>query len=144
MVLVAQSEGARSSEEEHEFILELIRNHSLGGVWLQDGTPGTDKFMKKVKETADYSILIFTESLAYMGKEHLTQRIITLFEAAQYTNRISTVLHFGNPLVLERLPHISRFIKGGLSADGMGACLEVLAGVRESKGKPTYKVSLNK
>lgn len=91
----------------------------------------------------DVIFLTFTEPLAYTGKEHLTRRVETLIEAMQYTNRISTLIHFGNPCVLKDLPHISRYILGGLSEESVETCLEVLAGEYEAKGVLTYDVKLN-
>ena len=91
----------------------------------------------------DIIFVTFSEALAYMGPEHLTRRVETLITAAQYTNRISTLVHFGNPCVLENLPHIPRYIFGGLSEESVNTCLEVLAGEYEPKGVPTYKFKLN-
>ncbi len=93
-------------------------------------------------EYDDVIFLTFTECLAYTGKEHLTRRSVTLIEAMQRTNRISTVVHFGNPKVLEELPHIPRCIFGGVSEESVETCLEVLAGEYEPKGVPTYEVNL--
>ena len=91
----------------------------------------------------DVIMLTFSEPLAYTGSEHLTRRVETLIEAMQYTNRISTLVHFGNPCVLKDLPHISRYILGGLSAESVETCIEVLAGEYEAKGVPTYDFRLN-
>ena len=88
-------------------------------------------------------MLTFSEPLAYTGSEHLTRRVETLIEAMQYTNRISTLVHFGNPCVLGNLPHISRYILGGLSEESVETCIEVLAGEYEAKGVLTYDVKLN-
>lgn len=91
----------------------------------------------------DVIFITFTEAMAYMGAEHLTRRVEILIEAMQYTNRISTLVHFGNPCVLENLPHISRYILGGLSEKSVETCLEILAGEYEAKGVPTYDFKLN-
>ena len=91
----------------------------------------------------DVIFLTFSEFLAYTGREHLTRRVETLVEALQLTNRISTLVHFGNPRVLGNLPHIPRCIFGGLSEASVETCLEVLAGEYEAKGKPTYSFQLN-
>ncbi len=86
--------------------------------------------------------MTYSEQLAYTGKEHLTRRVVNLIEAMQLTNRISTLIHLGNPYVLEELPHISRCIFGGHSADSADTCLEVLAGEYPAKGVPTYEFTL--
>ena len=86
--------------------------------------------------------MTFSEALAYTGREHLTRRIENLIEAMQLTNRISTLIHFGNPHVLETLPHIPRYIFGGQSAESVDTTLEVLAGEYPANGVPTYHADL--
>jgi len=56
-------------EENLEFILELIRNHSLGAVWvpITTLTKRDADVIKKVKEVADYPILIFTDAESGLG-----------------------------------------------------------------------------
>lgn len=49
-------------DEELEYALEMIRNHSLGAVWVRPGMPDFEKTMKLIKETADYPILIMTDA----------------------------------------------------------------------------------
>ena len=60
----------------------------------------------------------------------------------QQSNRISTVVHFGNPFVLEDLAHIPRVVIGSTSRDSINAALDVLAGSIEAKGVLTYDVKL--
>lgn len=86
--------------------------------------------------------LTFSEFLAYTGKEHLTRRVESLIESMQYTDRVSTLIHYGNPKVLENLPHIPRIIFGGVSTESTLACIDVLAGNLEAHGTPTYEFSL--
>ena len=86
--------------------------------------------------------LTYAEPIAYCGKEHLTQRLKNLLTSMQHTNRISTIVHLGNPLALEEAPHFSRCIIGGISDKSVEACLEVLAGKYPAKGVLTCKVNL--
>ena len=86
--------------------------------------------------------MTFSEELAYTGKEHLTRRVVNLIDAMQITDRISTIIHLGNPHVLEELPHVSRYIFGGHAAESVDTCLEVLAGEYPANGVPTYEFEL--
>ena len=86
--------------------------------------------------------LTFTEPICYTGKEHLTQRFQSLVEAMQITNRVSAILHFGNPCVLEPLPHIPRYIIGCLSEKGVRTAIDILAGEYEPKGVLNCDVNL--
>ena len=78
---------------------------------------------------------------AYYGEERFTPTLISLVNAMQVTNRISTVLHFGNPFVLEDFSHIPRIIVGMGSELGVDAGINALAGDAPAKGKLTYDVN---
>ena len=100
---------------------------------------------KRLMNILKYDDVIFithSESGAYVGAGNLTHRIVALIEALQKTNRISAVVHFGNPYVLEELPHIPRIIIGSVAKNSTMAALEVLAGKYPAKGVLTYDVSL--
>lgn len=87
-------------------------------------------------------IMTFSEALAYTGKEYLTHRLVNLITAMQITNRISTLIHFGNPCVLKELPHISRVIFGCHALESVDTTLEVLAGEYSANGVPTFDFKL--
>lgn len=96
-----------------------------------------------LEKTLGYDDVIFItylESQAYTGRECLSSRIVSLIDAMQVDNRISTVVHFGSPYVLEDLVHIPRIIIGQSSLAGVDAAFEVLAGNYPAKGKLTYDV----
>ncbi len=87
-------------------------------------------------------VVTFSEALAYVGPEFLTHRTVSLINAMQLTDRISTLIHFGNPRVLDELSHIKRVILGGQSVEGVDTAFEVLAGLYPAKGTPTYELKL--
>lgn len=90
----------------------------------------------------DVIFITFFNSQAYIGTEALTTRIVSLMNAMQVSGRISTVVHFGNPYVLEDLPHIPRVIIGTTSAGCLDGAINVLAGNYPAKGVLTYDVKL--
>lgn len=104
--------------------------------------PTAERIERFLRETLDYEVVFITffNSQCYVGIECFTSRILSLMEAMQVTDRISTVLHFGNPFVLEDVPHVSRVIVGTVSQSGVAAALDVLAGKSEPKGTLTYRV----
>lgn len=96
-----------------------------------------------LEKTLGYDDVIFItyfDAQAYIGRECLTSRIVALIDAMQIDNRISTIVHFGSPYVLEDLAHIPRIIIGGCSLEGVNGAFEVLAGNYPAKGKLTYDV----
>ncbi len=90
----------------------------------------------------DVVFITFFDSMCYIGRECLTSRVVSAMEAMQTTGRISTVVHFGNPYVLEELPHFSRVIIGTASTGNIESALDVLAGEYPAKGVLTYDVKL--
>ena len=107
--------------------------------------PSPAEIQHLLEESVDYEDVVFitfVETNAYVGKECLTSRIVSMMEAMQVSNRISTLLHFGNPYVLEELPHIPRVVVGCLSKICVDTSLDVLAGLYEAKGVATYDIHL--
>ena len=90
----------------------------------------------------DVIFLTFTEPLSFTGGERLTHRLVTLIRAMRMTERVNTVIHFGNPRVLEDLPHMPRLIVGNASEKSVEATLEVLAGEYPAKGTLSCEVDL--
>ncbi len=123
-------------------IKELFPNSE---VYMIDQFPGPMQNARLLENSVDYDDVVFitfSEALAYTGPEHLTHRIINLIKALQHTNRVSTVLHFGNPYVLEELNHTPRYIIGGQAEECAMAALDVLAGEYPANGKLVYNPDL--
>jgi len=124
-------------------ILELFPNSKVQYIYEFPTQAQNTRILTDSLGCDELIFLTFTEPLSFCGEERLTHRFVTLVNALQYTDRVSTVVHFGNPLVLEELPHIPRIIVGSLSAENVDSCLEVLAGNYPAKGiltcKPEFK-----
>ncbi len=109
--------------------------------------PSSGENCRVLEHSLDHEDVIFVtffDSKAYRGTECFTSRILSLIKAMQITNRISTVVYFGNPYVLEDLPYIPRIIAGTVSAKNVMCALDVLAGNYPAKGVLTYDVKLRK
>ena len=107
--------------------------------------PSRIKIMRILEDSIDYDSVVFVtffNSQAYVGTEHFTSRIISVMNAMQGSDRISAIVHCGNPYLLEDIPHIPRVIIGTCSAEGVNAALDVLAGKNEAKGVLTYDINL--
>ncbi len=90
----------------------------------------------------DVVFMTFIDAEGYIGRECLTSRVVSVIEALQITNRVSTVVHFGNPFVLEELPHIPRIIMGGLSDKSVDYAIDILSGKEKAEGVMTYDLCL--
>ena len=96
-------------------------------------------------DSLEYEDVVFIGNFCgapYLGIEHYTPRIISVIEALQVDDRISAMVHLGNPYVLEDLAHVPRIVVGCTSRSSSMYTLEVLAGVREPLGVPTYEIKL--
>ena len=102
--------------------------------------------MRVLENSQGYDDVVFVTfyvSRADVGTERFTPRIISLMEALQETDRISTVVHYGTPYVFEDLPHIPRIIIGTCSESNTLYALDVLSGDYTANGKMTYDVKFN-
>ena len=125
-----------------ERLLELFPNSTVTTV---SEYPNSNRIWRYMDESAKFDDVVFVtyyNMSAYLGVERFTPRIPSLFHALQASGKVSTVLHFGNPYVLEELPHVPRVIIGTHSSMGVEAGLNVLGGEYPAKGKLTYKVNL--
>ncbi len=58
-------------EENLQYTLNMIKNHSLGAVWVDPTFKRRDEAMKLIKETADYPILVFTDAESGYGEDKI-------------------------------------------------------------------------
>ena len=97
--------------------------------------------LEKATKFDDVVLITYQDAAAYIGKECFTPRIISMVDALQVTNKVSTVVHFGNPYTLEDLVHIPRIIIGCCASKSVDAAFDVLTGKYPAKGKLTYNVN---
>lgn len=90
----------------------------------------------------DVIFLTFSEMIPYAGEEAVTSRVVSLVNALQFTDRVSALVHFGNPCVLNTLPHIPRVLLGGLCDESIYGAIDILGGLYKAKGVLTYDVKL--
>ena len=125
-----------------ERLKELFPNSTVSTI---ADYPTPNRIERLLSESLDHDGVVFItffQSTCYVGRECLTSRIISLMDAMQVSGRISTILHFGNPYIMEDVPHVPRVLIGTISAAGVEAALDVLAGEREAKGVLTYDVKI--
>jgi hypothetical protein len=77
----------------------------------------------------------FCATSAHWGTDCMTRRLEALINALAISNKLTTLVHFGNPLALEPLRHIPRKIFGFTAPPSQGYAIDVLAGKIPAKGK---------
>ncbi len=104
--------------------------------------PTGNESMAFLNDSVGYETVFvtFCISQAYVGVEQFAPRIISLMEAMQVSDRISTVMHFGNPFLLQDLPHIPRVVVGTTANSAADAAIDVLTGKYPAKGTLTYDI----
>ena len=57
----------RAYRPDYEWVYDMIRQRSLGAVWIQTGVENSNEYIAKVREIADYPILIITDAESGIG-----------------------------------------------------------------------------
>ena len=121
---------------------ELFPNSDVNMIGQFPGPMECARVLKGAIGYDDVVFISFSEQLAYTGPEHITRRIESVMNSMQRSGQISTIVHFGNPMVLENINHVQRYIFGTHSTKGVLATLDVLAGLYPAKGKPIFNANL--
>ena len=121
---------------------ELFPNSTIGSISQYPAWNENYRVLEDSLGHEDVIFITFYSGFCYLGDECFTSRIISLMRAMQTTNRISTVVHAGNPFVIEDIPHMPRLIFATASGDSSMRAIEVLAGNAEPTGKRVYDVNL--
>lgn len=82
----------------------------------------------------------YCETQPYLGTDCLTRRIEVVIDSLNMANRLSTVVHFGNPMALENLQHVKRKIFGYTMPDAQLCAIDALAGKLDPQGSLPFKV----
>jgi hypothetical protein len=129
-----------------EICKQIKETFPNSGIYALDEFPTSRQNWRLLSINDQYDDLVFitfVSGASYQGDENLTGRVLSEIRALQLTNRISALVHFGNPFVLEKIDsHIPRVIIGGQSAKAINSGIKVLAGDYPAKGKLTYDIKL--
>lgn len=125
-----------------ERLLELFPESAVEFISEFPSRPAIVNVLEGSLDYDDTVFITYFRTQAYIGLERFTPRIISLITAMQVSNRISTVIHLGNPYVLEELNHIPRLIISTASHDGAMAAIDTLAGLNDPHGILPHNVKL--
>lgn len=129
----------------NKIIKQLEETFPNSCVFAMDEFPHNLQNYRVINQNINYDdviVVTFMDGKTYQGEESFSGRFVTLVKALQITNRISAILHYGNPFPLEALDHIPRVIIGGQSAKSVETGIKVLAGDYPAKGTLTYDIKL--
>lgn len=97
------------------------------------------KFFDKQLGYDSVVYLINHRSQAYIGRDCLSERILSVMRSLQSTNRISAILHFGNPHMIDEVPRCDRLLLGYTSDVCVEHALHILRGDYEAVGTVPYR-----
>ena len=97
--------------------------------------------MRLFRTQEAYDDIVFitaTQTVCFVGREHLTHRTVDMMDALQSTDRIVAHLHFGNPFVATDAPYVPRVLLGWGSEACIMNTLDILAGNAPVVGTQPY------
>ncbi len=124
-------------------IRELFPNSGITSIPQFPDRMPICNLLHEANEYDDVVFISFVSSKPYQGYDAFTSRIICTLEALQSTDKIEAFLYFGNPFVLESVPHMKRIIAGPPESPATVLyALEALSGLYKPTGKFPYNVDL--
>lgn len=93
--------------------------------------------------TTSYKEIVFITFCAtgcYLGTDCLTRRTEAVINCLIHSNKVSTVLHFGNPYALKPLEHVARKVFGYTIPESQIHAIDVLAGTITAKGTLPFSI----
>lgn len=82
----------------------------------------------------------FCATTCYLGTDCLTRRTEAVINALIQSDKVSCVLHFGNPFALKTINHVKRKIFGYIISESQMHAIDVLKGKIEAKGKLPFRI----
>ena len=96
--------------------------------------------LKKTTKFKEIVFVTYCSYCCYLGVDELTKRTESIMNALLHSNKLSTVVHFGNPFALKNVLHIPRKVFGYMIPDSQEYAIDVLKGNIEAKGKLPYEI----
>lgn len=82
----------------------------------------------------------YCSTACYLGTDCLTRRVEMVINCLIHSNKVSAVVHFGNPFALKPLLHVPRKIFGYTISDSQIYAIDVLANNIKPQGKLPFEI----
>jgi len=125
-------------------IRELFPNSDITSIpHFPDRMP-ISNLLHDILKYDDVVFISYVSSKPYQGYDAFTARILSLLSAIKSAGKMEAFIYYGNPFVLESVPHMKRIIAAPPeSPEAVLYSLEALAGNFVPVGKFPYDVKLN-
>ena len=96
--------------------------------------PDNERVLVASTQFEEVIFVTFCDTQPYLGTDGLTRRLEVMIDSLNMANRLSTVVHFGNPFALETIQHVGRKIFGYIMPDAQPCAIDALAGLQGAPG----------
>ena len=96
--------------------------------------PDNERVLVASTQFEEVIFVTFCDTPPYLGTDGLTRRLEVMIDSLNMANRLSTVVHFGNPFALETIQHVGRKIFGYIMPDAQPCAIDALAGLQGAPG----------
>lgn len=124
-------------------VKQIAKRFPNSEVFALNQYPEPDAISKAWRTAVDYDNVVFItffDNRPFKGHEHLSWSVVSLIEAMQVTNTIKALIHFGNPFIIDDLPHVDLVLNPLKSTKAEELVIDVLAGLIPAEGKIPYKL----
>ena len=118
-------------------IRRIVKNTHV--TW--DDTLLNERVLNEATKYKEVVFITFCTTSAYLGTDGLTRRTESVINALAHSEKISAVVHFGNPYALKYLLPVPRKIYGFMVPDAQLYAIDILKGTIEAKGTMPYDLS---
>ena len=107
------------------------------------GQKDNDRVLSAATKYKEVVFISFCSTTSYLGTDSLTKRTEMVLNCLINSEKVSTIVHFGNPFALKSIDHVKRKLLGYMMVDSQKYAIDVLKGNLKAKGKLPYKVDFN-
>lgn len=111
-------------------------------VWLPEypNAKDNEKVLLAAARHKEVVFITYCNTRPYLGTDCMTRRVESVIDALIMSDKVSAVVHFGNPFALKHIKHVSRKLFGYMMPQSQLHAIEVLAGKLPAPGKLPYHV----
>lgn len=102
-----------------------------------------DRVLTAATKYKEVVFVTYCTTTSYLGTDCLTRRLESVINCLAHSEKLSTVVHFGNPYAVKTLLHIPRKIFGYLIPESQVFAIDALRGNIEAKGKLPFDIKFD-
>lgn len=100
-----------------------------------------ERVLLAVNNHDEVVFVTFCVTACYLGTDGLTRRTEAVINCVTFSDKVSAIVHFGNPFALLPINHVKRKIFGYTSPASMPHAFDVLAGKIPAKGELPFSIN---